>query len=102
MELQALSELSLKDFEGYLNQTFQIKFGINTILPAQLIEAKELKGYSPLQRTPFFVVFRTHQKNEYYSEATFIVEHPEKGDILMFLSPKGFDSEGMKYEAVFS
>jgi hypothetical protein len=99
MELQ---ELTHQDFSQFLNQSFNIKFGENAILPAELIEAQELNGYTPLQRKPFLVVFRTQQKNEYYPQATFIIEHPEKGEIPMFLSPKGFDAEGMKYEAVFS
>lgn len=99
MELQ---ELTHQDFSKFLNQSFNIKFGENAILPAELIEAKELNGYSPLQRKPFLIVFRTQQKNEYYQQATFIVEHPEKGAIPIFLSPKGLDSVGMKYEAVFS
>lgn len=99
MELQ---ELTHQDFSPFLNQSFSIKFGENAILPAELIETKELNGYSPLQRKPFLVVFRTQQKTEYYSQATFVIVHPVKGEIPMFLSPKGFDAEGMKYEAVFS
>ncbi len=102
MELQGLSELSHEDFNPYLNQSFNIKFDENAILPAELIETQEFNSYSPLERKPFLMVFRTQQKNEYYQQATFVVEHPEKGDIPMFLSPKGFDAVGMKYEAVFS
>jgi hypothetical protein len=99
MELQ---ELTHQDFSQFINQSFNIEFGENAILLAELIEIQELNGYSPLQRKPFSVVFRTQQKNEYYPQATFMVEHPEKGEIPMFLSPRGFDAEGMKYEAVFS
>jgi hypothetical protein len=72
------------------------------VLPSELIEATELTGYSPLERKPFSIVFRTEQKGEYYQQATFIIQHPQKGDISMFLVPKGFDNVGMKYEAVFS
>lgn len=102
MELQELSQLSYHDFNGFLNQEFKIKFEPNVTLPAELIEATEFNNYSPLERKPFSVTFRTQQKNEYYPEATFVIEHPEKGEIPMFLSPKGFDAEGVKYEAVFS
>jgi hypothetical protein len=102
MELQELSTISYEDFSGYLNQTFNINFGGDIVLPSELVEATELTSYSPLERKPFSIVFRTQQKNEYYQQATFIIQHPEKGDIPMFLAPKGFDNVGMKYEAVFS
>jgi hypothetical protein len=102
MELQELSTINFQDFSGYLNQTFNIHFGGEVVLPSELIEATELTGYSPLERKPFSIVFRTQQKGEYYQQATFNIQHPEKGDISMFLVPKGFDNIGMKYEAVFS
>lgn len=102
MEFQELSELSYHDFKGFLNQAFNIQFEQNVLLPAELIEVQEFNTYSPLARKPFSVIFRTQQKNEYYPQATVMVEHPEKGEIPLFLSPKGFDNIGMKYEAIFS
>jgi hypothetical protein len=102
MELQELSTLSCDDFKDYLNSTFHIRFEPTVTLPAELVEAIELNGYSPLERKPFSITFRTEQKNEYYPQATFIIVHPEKGEIPIFLSPKGSDAKGMKYEAVFS
>jgi len=102
MELQELANLSCNDFKGYLNQYFNIKFEPTVTLSAELIEAIEFNNYSPLERKPFAVVFRTEQKNEYYEQATFLVEHPQKGEMSIFLSPKGLDAKGMMYEAVFS
>lgn len=103
MEFQELKELSYSDFKGFLNQEFKIKFEPSVTLPAELIEATEfVHNYSPLERKPFSIVLRTQQKNEYYPQATFVIEHPEKGDIPIFLVPKGFDDIGMKYEAIFS
>lgn len=102
MELQELSTLSYNDFKDFLNQSFQIQFEPSVTLSAELVEATELSGYSPLERKPFSITFRTKQKNEYYPQAIFVIVHPERGEIPMFLSPKGFDVEGMKYEAVFS
>lgn len=102
MELQQLSELAVHDFIQHLNRRFDIKFEDHVTLSAELIEIQELSGYSPLERKPFLLVFRTEQKNEYYPQATFIVFHPQKGDFPVFMTPKGFDSVGMKYEAIFS
>lgn len=101
MELQELAHLSFNDFKGYLNQSFNITFEPTITLAAELIEAREFNNYSPLERKPFAVVFRTEQKNEYYPQATFLVKHPEKGEMPIFLSPKGPDANGMMYEAVF-
>lgn len=102
MELQILENLSYNDFKGYLNQKFNIKFEQTITLQAELIVAAEFNNYSPLERKPFSIILRTEQKNEYYPQKIFIVEHPEKGELPIFLSPKGFDAKGMMYEAVFS
>ncbi|PWK29073.1 hypothetical protein LV89_00627 [Arcicella aurantiaca] len=99
MELQ---ELTHQDFKGYLNQNLKIKFSEDVTLPAELVEVVKLKGYTPLEREPFLLTFRTQQQNEYYQQGTFVVEHPILGEIPMFLGPMGFDNIGMKYEAVFS
>lgn len=102
MELQELSTLSYIDFKNYLNLNFNITFQPHVVMSAELIEVTEFNNYSPLERKPFAIVFRTAQKSEYYPQATFVVEHPQKGEMLMFLSPKGLSDKGMMYEAVFS
>lgn len=94
--------LTLKDFDTLINNVFTIRISDEVQLEAELIELTKLNNYSPLERNPFSIVFRTEQKNEYYEQGIFIVVHPEKGDLQLFLSPLGFDDVGMKYEAVFS
>ena len=97
-----LDKISAKDFQPLLNQPINIKISPNVNLEATLIELTEMNGYSPLARKPFSFVLRTNQKNEYYNQGIFIVEHPQHGDIELFLTPQGFDGVGMKYEAIFS
>ena len=94
--------LTLNDFETLLNTVFTIRISDEILLNAELIEVTKLNNYSPLDRNPFSIVFRTEQKNEYYQQGIFTILHPEKGDLQLFLSPLGFDDIGMKYEAVFS
>ena len=94
--------LSLNDFNTYLNKVFTIRISDEVLLDAELIELTKLNNYSPLERSPFSMVFRTEQKNEYYQQGIFTIVHPQKGNLELFLSPLGFDSVGMKYEAVFS
>ncbi|MBU6340722.1 MAG: hypothetical protein KGS48_04430 [Bacteroidetes bacterium] len=97
-----LNTLSIADFEPYLQTEFPIRFTQEVTLPARLIEANLLNTYSSLERKPFSLIFRTQQKQEYYVQAIFGVQHPEKGEILMFMVPLGLDAEGMRYEAIFS
>ncbi len=102
MELQDLSQLSVEDFSAFLNKKLKIKFDENHILEAELIAARQFNNYSPLERKPFSLVFRTDQKTDYFMQAIYILIHPEKNEIPLFLVPLGLDAEGMKYEAVFS
>jgi hypothetical protein len=94
--------LSSNDFNTFLNKLFTIRISDEIQLDAELIEITKLNNYSPLERSPFSIVFRTEQKNEYYQQGIFTIVHPQKGNLELFLSPLGFDNVGMKYEAVFS
>ncbi|WP_286967009.1 DUF6916 family protein [Flavobacterium sp. UBA4854] len=97
-----ISLLSANKFNSMLNKVFVIKFSEEIQHDAELISVTEFDSYSPLQRTPFSLVFRTQQKDEYYEQGIFNIIHPEEGNLELFLTPLGFDEVGMKYEAVFS
>ena len=94
--------LHLSDFSPFLDQEFEIQFTEEIALPAVLVEAKEIHSYSPVDRKPFSLIFRTPQKKEYFPQAIRILHHPEKGELPVFLVPLGPDHQGMRYEAVFS
>ena len=94
--------LTFNDFDTLLNTVFTIRISDEVQLDAELIELTQLNNYSPLERTPFSIVFRTNQKNEYYEQGIFRIVHPKKGDLELFMTPLGFDNAGMRYEAVFS
>lgn len=94
--------LTFNDFYSFLNHIFIIQISSEIQLNAELVEVTKLHHYSPLERSPFSLIFRTEQKNEYYQQGVFLIEHPEKGTLELFLTPLGFDNVGMKYEAVFS
>ncbi|WP_163409450.1 DUF6916 family protein [Flavobacterium ajazii] len=94
--------LTFNDFNTLLNTVFTIRISDEVQLDAELIELTKLNNYSPLERSPFSIVFRTNQKNEYYEQGIFTIVHPEKGDLELFMTPLGFDNAGMRYEAVFS
>ncbi len=102
METKTTDKIEIADFKGLLNQQVDIRFSNEVILPAKLIEVTTLGGYSPLERNPFSITVRTEQKTEYYQQGTYIMQHPNMGQIYIFFVPLGMDKEGMKYEAVFS
>lgn len=93
--------LEAADFSGLINQTLFIRFNEQVRLPAELI-AVNTWGESNLKREAFSVTLRTEQKDNYYPQAVYTLEHPVKGDMQIFLAPLGFDDKGLKYEAVFS
>lgn len=97
-----LDKIIAGDFKQLLNEKLPIQFTPEVQLVAELIALTELNGYSPLERKPFSITFRTDQKTEYYNQGIFMVVHPSKGELPIFMSPKGFDGVGMNYEAVFS
>lgn len=97
-----LENINIDHFKDLLETSIDIQFTDKVILPAEVIEVIPLSGYSPLTRSPFSIIFRTSQKTSYYSEGTYLVHHPKINEIVMFLSPKGFDDIGMRYEAIFS
>ena len=97
-----LGLLSVDDFRPYLNQTLPIRFEESVTMPAELAKVTALENRTGIGRQPFSVVFRTAQKDNYYQQAIYILEHPVKGNMEIFLVPLGPDGVGMKYEAVFS
>lgn len=97
-----LQVLTAADFTPYLQQQLTIRFAPGLSLPAELIEVKETENYSPADRKPFFIVLRTDQKDQYYQQGVYSVEHPQRGELAIFLVPLGPDGKGMRYEAIFS
>ncbi|HZH66817.1 MAG TPA: hypothetical protein VEY10_18150 [Flavisolibacter sp.] len=97
-----LSLLHAEDFRPYLNQTMYIHFEVSVKLPAVLVSVTGLENHNRAKRQPFSIVFKTVQKSSYYGQAIYIIEHPDKGSMEIFLVPLGPDGDGMKYEAVFS
>jgi hypothetical protein len=102
MEIQELKNISIEDFLPLLGTKLTIEFNHQYLIDAELNEVLPLNNYSPLERKPFRINFRTPQKNEYFVQAIYKVHHPKNGLLEIFLCPKGFDEVGMNYEAIFS
>ena len=100
--MKTLDQITIEDFKELLNQKIPIQFTPSITLDAELIEVNLVKNYSPLERSPFSFVLRTSQKTDYYPQGSYIIKHPTLGDMYLFLVPIGLDSEGTKYQAIFS
>lgn len=97
-----LDQLQASDFSPLLNQMLNIRFSAELVMPAELMQVKEVDSYSPLDRKPFSITLRTDQKTHYFQQTIGVLEHPEKGDLSIFFVPVGFDGQGVLYEAVFA
>jgi hypothetical protein len=97
-----LSLLKAADFRPHLNKVMYIRFAQGVRLPAELVQVTELENYNKLERQPFSIQFKTEQKDSYYQQAIYTIEHPDKGDMDVFIVPLGPGGGGMKYEAIFS
>lgn len=97
-----IEKLTVADFQPYINQTFSIRFTPEVTLPAELISVETWGSETDKYRQPFTLTFRTAQKTEFYPQSIFTLVHPTAGDLAVFFVPIGLDSEGMRYEAVFS
>lgn len=97
-----LDQLQASDFSPLLHQSLNIHFSEEIVLPAELVQVRDVESYTPLARKPFAIVLRTAQKTHYYDQTVAVLEHPEKGNLTVFFVPVGFDGEGVLYEAVFA
>lgn len=98
----ALQLLQSSDFKPYTGKDFGIRFSNTVTVNATLTEVVDLPAYPHLDRKPFCLLFETKQKDHYYPQAIYPVEHPVLGTLEIFLVPVGFGAEGMQYEVVFS
>ena len=98
-----LNQLTHKSFMPYLNQTFRLKLGEDT-LELTLLESITI-GSDPEdgQRHPFSVLFLGPAEPP-LPQQIYQVEHGEMGELSLFLVPLGPDKTGpgIRYEAVFT
>lgn len=97
-----LETLTVADFQPYLNHSFPIRFTPEVTLPATLVSVTAWGSKTDKYRQPFTLEFRTAQKGEYYQQGTFVVIHPDAGELPVFLVPIAANAEGARYEAVFT
>lgn len=95
-----LEPFTIDTFGGRVGEKFLIHPDDRTSLETELISATGLSE-SPEHGRPFSVVFRG-PGNVFLSQRTYRMEHAEVGAFEIFLVPIGPDSEGHRYEAIFT
>ena len=97
-----LEQLTIADFQTHVNQSFSIRFGPEAIHLAQLTKVTPWSHGSDKYRQPFTLELETDLKERYYLQGTFVLVHPEHGDLEVFMVPIGPGENGMRYEVVFT
>ena len=102
METYDLSKLTAAEFQSQKGERVVIQFAQNLSLPATIVAANQLGGYSPLERGPFSVEFQTTGQNSVYEQGIYKVLVQDGKSLDLFLVPIAQNPDGTRYEAIFS
>lgn len=92
-----LEKLTLEDFESIRGRPLPLRFG-NQTQTGVVVEARPVAGGMPGSREPFSVILRSGNPDSYWPQGTYVLEHPDHGELGLFMVPIGPDDEGMRYE----
>lgn len=101
-----IKDCFLEQFTPYVNDTFEIVLGSDKSVKASLIKAAPVgtpdKIGSGLVGTPVFsLVFRV-PNNSKLANQMFDIKHAVLGTLPLFLVEIGWDTQGVKYETIFT
>lgn len=96
-----LEQLTVNDFENLVGQPMPLRNGQEE-RAAVLIQARAGQAGASGFRTPFSLLIRAEMRHGYWPQGTYVLGHPELGDLELFMVPIGPDAEGMRYEISFS
>jgi hypothetical protein len=92
-----------EDFSRHLGT----KFGVRVEAPRPLeLELTEVKSYNPKggeqSEMERFSLFFDGPGDIMLQQGTYMLDHPEAGELLLFLVPISRDERGFRYEVVFN
>jgi hypothetical protein len=97
-----LAILTSDVFNGLIDQDFELTSQEGNKLSATLIEIRELKNYSPLNRKPFSIYFNVQTSNSLLGQGVYHIFHTDIGKFSIFMVPVEMKDNVIKYEAIFS
>jgi hypothetical protein len=101
-----LDKLTKDDFAGQIGEPFNVHYGSEVPLAAELVE---VTGYAAgpratgatIRREPFSLVFRG-PRAPVLPQRIYTLEHDAFGRLELFIVPIGPDATGMRYQVVFN
>lgn len=96
-----LETLTHEVFAKHLQSDFELRLDDGDPIVLTLHEVKTLEGSDAKDRMPFSVIFNG-PKEPVLEQAIYALEHPDMGDLGLFLVPLMADAQGAQYEAVFT
>lgn len=91
-----------QDFEAQLNTTFHLpleegELELTLIEISSVVAEKANDG----QSEAFSIIFET-QIQEHVEQGSYVLQHDDMGELLIFIVPIGPADTGMRYEAIFT
>lgn len=96
-----LEKLTPADFESIRGRPLTLRFGGQS-QTGVIIQVHTVNGGMPGGRESFSVIVRSGSPDSHWFQGTYILEHPDHGELELFMVPIGPDDEGMRYELTFS
>jgi hypothetical protein len=97
-----LEQLTINDFESLRGQTVGLRFGEQ----AETAEVAEVRSPEttppPGHRQPFSITVLSGRADAFWPQGIYVLEHPEHGDLELFMVPLGPQGDRMRYEISFS
>lgn len=99
-----LESLTLETFTPHIGSLFTVALANGETLSLQLDHAHPLGNGVPGERAPFSLQFHHPPlpQNAYLPQHIYHLEHPLLDALDLFLVPLGPDTQGMRYEAIFT
>ena len=95
-----LALLGAADFQAVVGNDFRVSVAPSDPVELRLVQVVAV-GQSPGQRRPFILRFRGPPR-PVLAQVVHRLEHPDMGDLEIFLGPVSTDAEATIYEAVFT
>lgn len=99
-------ELVSETFAPHVGETFEVSppDGEPFEVALSSCEATPYGSHDELReelgRVPFSLVFHAADREPFWPQQTFVLRHPELGELSLFMVPLGPDERGMQYQAV--
>ncbi len=99
-----LKTLTLSDFSPTVGSSFQVRTEPNVALELELLEAVNLgaASISSSTRSESFSLLFKGPNDVMLPQQICPMNHPELGELSIFLVPVAREADGMRYEAIFN